>query len=204
MDQMPKHPLQRLHDAVMAALQAAGGSMQVVNLNKTLFYADLYALRDCGHTVTGQEYLALKLGPVVMGYDKRIIRDLARAGFIVQEEAPGGYGKPLRVVRQLETYESLTTEEIHILKELAPEIAQMSAASVSNLSHDNPGWNLAWKGEGKPPGKINMLIAMQQLDDTDENDDAWLKARLTKDERATVAESVSDPGEAWGTRERAG
>lgn len=67
----------KLLEAAMALLQASPRQqLNVVVLNKALFYLDLHALRDYGTTVTDQEYVALPQGPVVDSYKEILIKPL--------------------------------------------------------------------------------------------------------------------------------
>lgn len=195
---------ERLKQAVMAALQAAGGTMQIVNLNKALFYVDLVALRDFGATLTGQEYLALENGPVVMNYDRRIVETLVNAGCAVQEQDPSGYGKPLRVTAPMDEFTALSDDELKLVRSVAKYVVKQTAKSLSDLSHNNPGWRLAYRGKGARAEAINMRIALQQLDDNDADDNAWLRAPLSDDEKTAVAAAAGDDGVPWGRSAGAG
>jgi len=62
--------------------------MNIVVINKTLFYADIVSLMERGDTITHSEYLALPQGPVVASYEKRLVRDFERAG-LGQQVADG-------------------------------------------------------------------------------------------------------------------
>jgi hypothetical protein len=191
---------ERLKEATMAALQAVGGRMNMVNLNKALFYADLYALLRHGETITGHEYLALPMGPCVASYDKRIVRALVKAGLAEQLTDAGGYGKPLQVVHPLDDFPHLSQEQVDIVVKLALEAADATAKELSEHSHKNPGWILAKvetdrrNGQAQP---INMRFALQQLED-DEDDVAWIRGgKLSPDEQATVAEGERDRVTDW-------
>src|SRR4029078_3810977 len=86
----------KLMQASMALLQATPDQqMNIVVLNKALFYLDLAALRDVAHVRPDQKYLALPMGPVLDKYERRIIRDLERAGLARQVEE--GMAKPVPV-----------------------------------------------------------------------------------------------------------
>jgi hypothetical protein len=195
---------ERLKQAVMAALQAAGGAMQIVNLNKALFYVDLVALRDFGTTITGQEYLALENGPVVMNYDRRIVETLVNAGCAVQEQDPSGYGKPLRVTAPMDVFTALSDNELKVVRSVAKYVVKQTAKSLSDLSHNNPGWQLAYRGKGAKAEAINMRIALQQLDDNDADDNGWLRAPLNDDEQTAVAAAAIEDGVPWGRSAGAG
>ena len=59
---------------------------------------------------------------------------------------------------------------------IGASFSPFTSAAVSDYSHKNPGWTLAFRDyvEGRPGHKINMLIALQQIHDLDESDDAWM------------------------------
>ena len=68
---------QRLCEATMAILQnVPSHRLNIVLVNKALFYADLYALREFGKTITATAYLGLPQGPVVANYPKRVVSAL--------------------------------------------------------------------------------------------------------------------------------
>lgn len=193
---------ERLKEAVMAALQAAGGRMFMVNLQKTLFYADLLALREYGKTITGQEYLAFPRGPCIANYDRKIVKALESAGLARQENAESGYGKPVVVSSPMASFPHISPPMLEILQAIAKEASKLGAGSISNFSHDNPGWLLARKkseaanGQAQP---INMRFALQQLDN-DAADAAWMSAKtLTPDELSAVDASEGEQGEDWGS-----
>jgi len=79
----------------MALLQGApAGQLNIVVLNKALFYTDLLALRDFGQTITQERYVALPQGPVIDNYAGKIVRALDAAGLAEQIEV--GLAKPVR------------------------------------------------------------------------------------------------------------
>jgi uncharacterized phage-associated protein len=190
---------ERLKEAVMAALQAVGGRMQIVNLNKALFYADLIALYEFGETITGQEYLAFPLGPVVTGYERRIVKALERDGLAKQEVNESGYGKPLVVVHAMSAFPHIRADMLKIIEDIAKEAAKKEAGDLSHFSHDNPGWILARKKTEQANGQaqpINMRFALQQLAGEEE----WMRSKtLTAEEEAAVLEAESATGEDWGS-----
>jgi Protein of unknown function (DUF4065) len=179
---------QRLTEAAMAILQAAGGEMQITNLNKALFYLDLVWLRDHGTTVTGAAYVAIPNGPVVDDYSDAIVGALQAQGLATQEIRPDG-GKPLRVVRPISSFATLDSGMLGRVAEMAQSAKKKSATWLSDLSHRNPGWQIASRGNkwGRP---INMRIALQQL--PDDESDAWLKADLTPEERRAADAADAD------------
>jgi uncharacterized phage-associated protein len=178
-------------EAAAAILVEAGGSLPITTLNKALFYADLTALVARGTQLTETAYLALKAGPVVAKYDSRVVGALVRAGWAQQDEAEDGFGKPVSLIAAPSIL-LLDEGEMKVAKLLAGWAKKRSAKQLSDFSHDNLGWKIAWEeglGAGLPAKPINMLIAMQQIADSDD----WLETALTQEEQS-VFESAHDDG----------
>jgi uncharacterized phage-associated protein len=189
-------PKDRLAEAAMACLQAAGGSMNMVNLNKALFYADLAALLQTGHSITGQSYIALRQGPVVAKYDRRVVRVLESLGWARQQKI--GQAKPLTIVALPRSFPSLPENAIGLIAKIASTIANLTASAVSIHSHENPGWIVAFEqglGAGLPAKPIDMHLALQQL--VDDADLEWLNAELTEEEQKVVEEADVQDAEPW-------
>jgi hypothetical protein len=163
-------------EAAMALLQEAPDQrLNVVLLNKAMFYLDLVALRDLGRTVSGCAYLGLKNGPVVAKYDTRLLRTLEDEG--VARWLDDGMAKPVVVVSPLVTFKVLSEPQRALVPSIVKGISKMSSTAASDFSHANPGWQLAYRDgleRGRPAQPINMLIAMQQLADRD----PWLAEDL--------------------------
>ena len=161
----------------MAVLHASPErKLNITVLNKALFYLDLYALRDLGTVVTGQDYVALPQGPVVQSYPNVLIKPLAEAG--LAEQLDQGRAKPVRAIGSIGRYAHLTADEYALAGWIGASFHPLTSLAVSDYSHKNPGWMLAFRDyvEGRPGPKINMLIALQQIHDLDESDDEWMNA----------------------------
>ncbi|WP_187345985.1 type II toxin-antitoxin system antitoxin SocA domain-containing protein [Sorangium cellulosum] len=187
----------RLLEAAMAILQSVpGGRMKIVNLNKALFYLDLVALQRTGETVTGNAYIALHQGPVVAKYPQRLLKPLESSGLAQQET--NGREKPVVLRRPIGSFRYMDVGLQRLAAAVAKRIGPDTAASVSDLSHENPGWQLAYEmgqKHGAPPVPINMLIALQQLAD----DDPWLGQGIDDDEelRALIDTVDAHASEPW-------
>lgn len=192
---MPKKKLsgrddQRLLEATATIVDGAGGRLQITNLNKALFYLDLLSLLNEGQTVTGCVYVARKAGPVLDGYQRRIVTALQQLGVATQED--DGLSKPVRLVEGVNC-ESLSRKEIEWATQLGAWARKLSATKMSNFSHDNPGWRLAYR-EGRGDGStINLVLAMQQLVEQD----PWVKEAATREEIKACESADEDPGEEW-------
>jgi uncharacterized phage-associated protein len=162
----------KLLETSMALLQAAPEQqLNIVVLNKALFYADLFALRDLGHAITGQKYIALEKGPVVAAYDRRIVKGLEKAG--LAQQLVIGMRRPMKVVQPLTEFATLDASELEIAKGIGQALSKYTSVMMSDFSHENPGWRQAWASSkaGRSPD-INMLLALQQL--AIDGSDSWL------------------------------
>jgi hypothetical protein len=174
-------------EAAMAILQATSKMrLGITVLNKALFYADLVALRDLGHSLTNSGYIALPQGPVLNHYERALIRDLDRQR--LAEQIQEGWPKPVIVRQPITRFGRLTPEEVAIAQLVARKIEAKSATWVSEYSHENPGWQLAFRD--KIGSGIDMVLAMQQVVD----DDPWMDATPDESVREAFAEAETDDG----------
>lgn len=191
----------KLLEAAMALLQASPGQqLNIVVLNKALFYLDLHALRDLGRTVTDQEYVALPQGPVVDSYKEVLVKPLVEANLAEQLQVSAGRysSKPIRVKHPVTTFVYLDEREQDLARHVsAGFLNSFISAAVSAFSHDNPGWKIAFSKheEGRPYAKIDMLLALQQLDG-DDAAAAWLNEPLDADTLA-ICSAASSATMAW-------
>jgi len=189
---------QRLIESAAAILSAAANhELNTTNLNKALFYLDLLALRDFGSQVTGVTYIALEQGPVVAKYEKRLIKPLAESGVAVQRAKGTALPIKLAVLAETLKYKLLNEREVALAHVAGKWASNLTAKSVSDISHNNPGWHIAYyEGLGGPtkiPKPIDLRIAMQQIVDSD----TWVKEALTESEKASVGRAETAEGEIW-------
>lgn len=187
---------ERLCEATMAILQnIPDHTLNIVLVNKALFYADLFALRDYGYTITGTTYLGLAQGPVVAKYDKRVVGGLEKRGWAKQ--LTDGKRKPLVAEKTLTSFPHLSEDQLKILSDVGQSIAKHTSRTASLLSHDNLAWQKAHGrglGAGRVPMKLNMILALQQLPI---DDNAWLSAPTSDEELAAFARADAEDGEVW-------
>ena len=171
-----------LLEAAMAVLQAApDGRLNIVLLNKALFYLDLVALRDLGATITGAKYVAIENGPVVAKYQQKLVGELEKAGLATQSQ--DGLAKPVAAAAPVAAFEHLSPTQLGKVEPVVRYIAAMTSTQASAYAHKNPGWRIAYNGPGAPGGIIDMRIAMQQILEAD----PWLETPLTANEMAAVS-----------------
>lgn len=167
----------RTVEAAAVLLDAtASKQMNIVPLNKALFYLDLVCLRDLGRLATDGKYVALDLGPVVSNYPRALVNRLTRLG-IAERVHVDEYAKPLKLVA-LPNRELIDDEVEKKAVRLASIIERRSASELSARSHFNIGWRIAYnagQGKGLPARRINMKIAMQQIC---VDNDPWMEEPL--------------------------
>ncbi|MEQ1633753.1 MAG: Panacea domain-containing protein [Planctomycetota bacterium] len=171
----------------MAILQATPErQLGITVLNKALFYADLCALRDLGETITRTGYVALPQGPVLNHYERSLVKklDVLRLAEQVRE----GWEKPLIVRKELETFTLLSPDEVGIAQLVARRIHSKTATWVSEYSHENEAWQLAFRQKTGAP--ISMTIAMQQVLE----DDPWVDAEPDEIFRSVIAAAEHETG----------
>ena len=164
----------RLVEATAALLEGtAGKTIKMVALNKSLFYLDLVHLRDHGVLLTGAKYIAADQGPIVASYERNIIKPMQELG--LAEQYADGRAKPLRLLVESVEYTELTPDQVSLARQVAEDLADHLAATLSNFSHQNPGWIAAYRPEGKKEF-INLHLALQQLCEVPDEivDDPWL------------------------------
>jgi len=191
----PNERRERLVEAAALILKGAGGSLNITPLNKALFYLDLRSLLETGSTATGASYIALKQGPVVAKYPERLVGALEKAGLAIQSDEEDG-SKPLSLVQEPPEPRFLDAEQVRLVEGIARWAKEKGASWLSNFSHENIGWMLAWQeglGSGRPAKSINLHLAMQQLAE----DDAWLTDELSDRERAVFARADQETGAEW-------
>ena len=183
-----------LIEAATALLGAAPHRrLNIVSLNKALFYLDLTSLRDCGATFTRNAYVALDQGPVVAKYAERLLKPLTSEGYAVQTVE--GRANPVSLIKFPE-FTRLTPRMMEVAEKVARWCSDQSSGDLSRFSHANPGWIIAREEERNAGGIkqiIDMSIAMQQLIDTD----PWMNAPFDRTSYAAWMAADSGEGEPW-------
>ena len=185
----------RLLEAASALLCGADGQrLQMVNLNKAIFYLDLVCLRDLGSPITNTTFVALKQGPVVAHYEKRLVLPLLESGIAVGE--PEGQSKPIKLISPLFPMKYVTPQIQQLAENVGGWISRKTATEVSHYSHKNLGWKRAYRnglGAHAKPQPIDLSIAMQQIVDVD----PWLLEPLGEESLAAVAAADQGGGADW-------
>jgi hypothetical protein len=179
-----------LLEAAAALLEGAGGSLLTTSLNKALFYLDLHALLETGETATGETYVALRAGPVIEGYRVRLIEELERSRIAMQDDDNPKY-MPVVLLHPVKATR-LGAEVLALARVIGAWAASKQAGELSDFSHENAAWKLAWDNGAGQGSALDLRLAIQQLAD----DDPWLQEPVSAEEKAAF--DAADQGEANG------
>lgn len=186
----------RLIEAACALLSGADKKqLLTTNLNKAIFYLDLFAMRDFGQPISFAAFIALEQGPVVAKYEQRLIRAIEQSGLAKQEHE--GLAMPVTLLAE-PAYRIMNDEQRKLAQHVGMWISQLTAQKISEISHANPGWRFSYdRGLGasdRRPLSIDMNVAMQQIA---EEDDPWLSIEASNSERKAIAAADAGEGEPW-------
>ncbi len=118
-----------------------------VRLNKVLWYADTFAYRATGESMTGEAYVKRQRGPVpqhILG----VLEELKEDGAIViRERARFDFSIREFIMLRSPDTSFLSQEEMDVVDEMREHICDLHTAnSISDLSHDQV-WEAANMGE---------------------------------------------------------
>ncbi len=138
----------------------------VTKLNKLLFFADFIAYANGGQSITGSEYVALKLGPVPANAQDVRWR-MQHEGRIAIETR----GWQQRIVALKEPdLGHFSPQDIATADHVCNELEKFNATQVSDLSHAFLGWRAAY-AESLATGRqvripySTVLVSNEPLDD---------------------------------------
>lgn len=120
-------------------------------LNKILFFSDFLAYAELGAPITGAVYQRLPNGPAA----RRLLpvqQDLQASGDAEVEVVDRyGFQQKRLVPRRKPKIELFDTSELHLVDEVIAACRDLSAISVSDLSHRlSMGWQIARNREDIP------------------------------------------------------
>lgn len=120
-------------------------------LNKLLYFADFGHFRDHGHSISGEEYMAIQNGPVPRAM-KPVLDDMIRSGDIREESIDIGARHPQmrpHTVRAPDMSLFSASEKAYVDTVLS-KYARMSGTELAELSHAEVGYKSAYaKGKGE-------------------------------------------------------
>lgn len=148
-----------LENTVLALLKAAPG-LGSVHLNKGLLIIDAYYHSMFYKTLTGIKYVKHDLGPVPDPEAHKIIYEMEFGKVEVRQQSKGPYIQNSHYAAVEPDYSIFPPEAADVIKEVAGMICPLSAATLSNLTH-NDVWANARKGDVIP---IEAAYTVQVFD----------------------------------------
>lgn len=107
---------------------------------KLMYFMDVAALREYGHTITGSDYIKYEHGPVP-SRGEREMRTLIREGTVNTRQRPLGQHTINEILPVAAASEDLfTAEELAIIKRVCHDMGRLSAGKLSEISHQEPAW----------------------------------------------------------------
>jgi uncharacterized phage-associated protein len=136
----------------------AGGATK---LNKVLYFADFAHVRRTGRPITGAEYQKLGRGPAprrLLPVRQRLVErgdaEIVREDFL-------GYKQHRLLPRRRPDLSVFSDDELVTVDKVIADLASLTATQVSDLSHEEPGWQLGNEGETIP--YETALVAKRQV-----------------------------------------
>lgn len=112
----------------------------LTKLWKLLYFADVTALRELGHSITGSDYIKYEHGPVPSRGD-RAIKRLLRNDDLESTQVKHGNYITNKVASKVSPDLSLfSADEIAIVEKVCHTMGMMTAKALSHASHFEPAW----------------------------------------------------------------
>lgn len=125
----------------------AGGATK---LNKVLFFADFAHVRRFGRPISGASYQKLPNGPAPRRL-KPLRQQLIDTGQVkIEKEDFLGYEVHRLVPLRQPDLSVFSRSEIDTIDHVLGNLAGLNGRQVSELSHEEPGWQLVAEGETIP------------------------------------------------------
>lgn len=124
-----------------------------IKLNKVLYYADFYAYRVLGHSITGATYQKLPEGPAPRQLleQRRILVDGGHARLVARPYFNGVQHRLFVVPgHEVDPKNVFADQELTIIDEVIDFFRGKTAREVSDYSHRERGWVLVDYGEDIP------------------------------------------------------
>jgi hypothetical protein len=147
-----------LYVAGRLAADRAGGATK---LNKVIFFTEFTHVRRHGSAISGCEFQKLEHGPAprqLVPVRRRLVEsgdaDIVTDDFLGREQHR-------LVPRRNADMSVFSDDERQTIDDVLAQLAGLTGAQVSELSHEDPGWNLTEMGETIPYGAA--LLGAKQV-----------------------------------------
>lgn len=115
----------------------------LTKLNKLFYFIDKESWLKTRRTITGAMYIRLQFGPVPDGLDRTVRAPLEQSGEAELVSVPyHGYEQQRLVARRAPDTTVFTDAELALVDEVVTRLWGQNATRVSDLSHEDPGWQM--------------------------------------------------------------
>jgi uncharacterized phage-associated protein len=160
-----KFQFPKTFQATAAILREHGGQMDCVRLLKLLYIADRELLADTGETLTGDEAVALKRGPVLHNVYS-LIKERGK------NEEQAKWNEAIRRVKhddkddEVALFNSvpigcMTKAEVEKIHEVCLRFMEKNTTDLCQMTHDFPEWTEAFEKDEASP--INWEVALTAM-----------------------------------------
>lgn len=121
-------------------------------LTKVLFWSDFEYFRETGQAITGSNYIRMPYGPMLERFQGILEAMETRGELRVRREHNGAYTQFRPFAGRSPKMSLFSPEELEVIDRIIAENYGATAASVSDVSHEFIGWQVARQGERIPYG----------------------------------------------------
>lgn len=119
-------------------------------LRKQLFYADFFEYSRTGKSITGASYVRGTHGPVPDNIEIYIRELVQEERAIEVKRKYYGHTQHLLIPTEEADLSKFTGKEMSVIHEVLDALLPYNATQASDLSHEFPGWEMAYPGEPIP------------------------------------------------------
>lgn len=123
-------------------------------LNKMLYYTDFFWYAKHGSTITGDDYVREKAGPIPKHLVPVREKLKAQGHLTLQKVKYFGYDQIRPVVKNRPDFKKLSDDELKFASDVIEYFRKYSATELSNLTHKELSWQVLNTGETIPPASI--------------------------------------------------
>ena len=118
----------------------------LTKLNKLIYYSDVIALRELGHSTTGSDYIKYDHG-LVPSRGEKFIKELKKEGAIESRIVDLGKSAKMNRIKSLRSAETkhFSQPELEIMDRVCSVYGPWKAKALSDLSHREPALAAAGK-----------------------------------------------------------
>ncbi|MBZ0256852.1 SocA family protein [bacterium] len=129
-----------------------GSTLSKTKLFKIMFFCDFTAYRELGESISGDNYIRMPYGPVPTHGNKELKNMIKKDQLAVSHTLYRGKQGEKYVTTQEVDLSGFSPYEISIIDSQLEYFKDMSAGSLSDLSHQFIGWQVIENGKNIPYG----------------------------------------------------